>query len=60
MVETLIQFGNSSRKTRAMETDQFLDEQLRQTGQDLAANEQKIKQFKTSISASFRNKVLQT
>jgi polysaccharide chain length determinant protein (PEP-CTERM system associated) len=47
IVETLIQSSNSSRKTRALETDQFLDEQLRQTKLDLAAIEDKIKNFKT-------------
>ncbi len=46
MVETLIQTNTSSRKTRALETDRFLDEQLRQAQQDLAAQEEKIKQFK--------------
>jgi polysaccharide chain length determinant protein (PEP-CTERM system associated) len=48
MVETLIQSSNSSRKTRAVETDQFLDEQLRKTEQQLAAHENRIKQFKTT------------
>lgn len=48
MVETLIQTNTSSRKTRALETDQFLDEQLRQAQQDLAAQEEKIKQFKAT------------
>ncbi len=46
MVETLIQSNTSSRKTKAIETDQFLDEQLRQTEQKLAEYEEKIKQFK--------------
>jgi polysaccharide chain length determinant protein (PEP-CTERM system associated) len=48
MVETLIQTNTSSRKTRAIETDQFLDAQLRQAQQDLAAQEEKIKQFKAT------------
>jgi len=46
MVETLIQTNTSSRKNRAIETDRFLDEQLRQTQKDLAAQEEKVKQFK--------------
>lgn len=45
-VETLIQSGTRSRKDRAIETDQFLEEQLRQTQNQLAAQEEKIKQFK--------------
>lgn len=48
IVEALIQSNNSSRKTRAVETDQFLDDQLRQTEQNLATHEDKIKQFKTA------------
>jgi succinoglycan biosynthesis transport protein ExoP len=46
IVDTLIQSNSSSRKNKALETDQFLDEQLRQTEQDLLAQEEKIKQFK--------------
>ena len=30
IVDTVVQATNSSRKSRALETDQFLDEQLRQ------------------------------
>jgi polysaccharide chain length determinant protein (PEP-CTERM system associated) len=45
-VETLIQSGSISRKNRAIEADQFLEEQLRQTQQSLSAHEDKIKQFK--------------
>ncbi len=48
MVDSLIQKSSSARKTRAVETDQFLDEQLRRAEQDLAAHEEKIKQFKTT------------
>lgn len=48
IVESLLQDSSSSRKTRAMETDKFLDEQLRQAGVDLAGYEEKIKQFKTA------------
>jgi polysaccharide chain length determinant protein (PEP-CTERM system associated) len=46
MVETLIQSNTSSRKGIAIETDRFMDEQLRQTQQNLLAVEEKIKQFK--------------
>ncbi|MBN2062861.1 MAG: hypothetical protein JW882_20835 [Deltaproteobacteria bacterium] len=46
IVELLIQTSSSSRKGRALETDQFLDDQLRQTQQYLADQEEKIKQFK--------------
>lgn len=46
MVETLIQSSSSSRKAKAVETDQFLDEQLRKKEQELAAHEDRIKQFK--------------
>jgi polysaccharide chain length determinant protein (PEP-CTERM system associated) len=46
MVDTLIGSSSSSRKAKAMETDQFVDDQLRKTEQDLAAHEDKIKQFK--------------
>ncbi len=52
MVETLIQTNTSSRKSRALETDQFLNEQLRQAQQDLAAQEEKIKQFKATYLGS--------
>jgi succinoglycan biosynthesis transport protein ExoP len=46
VVQALIQSGNSSRKNKAVETDQFLDQQLRQTEQKLSDQEEKIKQFK--------------
>jgi uncharacterized protein involved in exopolysaccharide biosynthesis len=48
IVETLIQSSNTSRKKMAVETDQFLDEQLRQAKQAMTANEEKLKQFKTA------------
>ena len=47
IVEKLIQAGNTSRKTRAEETDDFLDSQLRQSEEALLEHEQKIKEFKT-------------
>jgi uncharacterized protein involved in exopolysaccharide biosynthesis len=46
VVDTLIQSSNSSRRNRATEADQFVEEQLRQTEQKLIAQEEKIKQFK--------------
>ena len=46
MVETLISSRVSSRKTKAIDTDQFLEDQLGKTQQSLAAQEEKIKQFK--------------
>jgi polysaccharide chain length determinant protein (PEP-CTERM system associated) len=46
MVETLIQSSASTRKNKAIETDQFLETQLSDTSQKLAAQEEKIKQFK--------------
>jgi polysaccharide biosynthesis transport protein len=45
-VESLIQNGTRSRKDKAIETDQFLEEQLRKTQQNLAVSEEKIKRFK--------------
>jgi len=47
LAEVLIQSNSSRRKTRVIETDQFLDDQLRQAENDLATQEEKIKQFKT-------------
>jgi polysaccharide chain length determinant protein (PEP-CTERM system associated) len=46
VVDSLIESSKSSRKTRAVEADQFVDEQLRQAEQKLLAQEEKIKQFK--------------
>jgi polysaccharide chain length determinant protein (PEP-CTERM system associated) len=46
IVEALIQSNASSRRDKAVETDQFLDEQLRKTKQELADIEENIKQFK--------------
>ncbi|MBN1567586.1 MAG: hypothetical protein JXA73_07045 [Acidobacteria bacterium] len=48
IVNDLIRASTSQRKTRALEADQFLDEQLRQTEQELQVHEEKIKQFKLS------------
>ena len=46
MVETLIQSSTSARRSKAVETDQFLEDQLRRTAEKLAEQEEKIKQFK--------------
>lgn len=48
IVDTLIQSSNSSRKSRAIETDQFLDEQLRQTELELQVQEERIREFKSA------------
>lgn len=48
IVDSLIQSSNSARKSRAVGTDQFLDEQLRQTEQALQAQEERIKEFKSA------------
>jgi polysaccharide chain length determinant protein (PEP-CTERM system associated) len=47
LADVLVQSNNSARKTRALETDQFIDEQLRQIDGQLTAQEEKIKKFKT-------------
>lgn len=47
VVESLIQSNKLSRESRAIQTYQFLDEQLRQIVQDLNAQEGKIRQFKS-------------
>ena len=44
--DALIKEGMSAGKDKAVETDQFIEEQLRNTQRDLAAQEEKIKQFK--------------
>jgi polysaccharide biosynthesis transport protein len=46
IIETLIQAGNAARKANALETDQFIEDQLRQTEQKLKVQEDKITQFK--------------
>ena len=42
----LIQSTRSARKEQAVGTDQFIEDQLRQTARDLTAQEEKIKAFK--------------
>lgn len=44
----LIQANQSARKNKTLETDQFIEAQLRQTERDLAAHEEKIKRFKST------------
>jgi polysaccharide biosynthesis transport protein len=46
MVESVIQSNSSERKAKALETDQFVDQQLRQTESELIKQEDKITQFK--------------
>jgi polysaccharide biosynthesis transport protein len=48
LAEELIRSNTASRMDKALATDQFLDEQLRQASQNLSAQEDKIKQFKTA------------
>jgi succinoglycan biosynthesis transport protein ExoP len=45
-VKSLIDTSKDLSKGKAVETDQFLDNQLRQTEQDLSAQEERIKKFK--------------
>jgi polysaccharide chain length determinant protein (PEP-CTERM system associated) len=46
--DILIQSTVASQKTRAIDADQFLEDQMRQAEADLAAHEEKIKQFKNA------------
>jgi polysaccharide chain length determinant protein (PEP-CTERM system associated) len=46
--EALIQSTNATRQEKAIEADQFLDEQMRQAEHSLEAHEEKIKQFKNA------------
>lgn len=48
LTTTLIDSHKSARTNKAEETDQFIDEQLRQIEIQLAAQDQKVKQFKTA------------
>jgi len=45
--QELIRIGNSSKKEKVLATDQFIDDQLRQSSEALKGQENKIKQFKT-------------
>jgi polysaccharide chain length determinant protein (PEP-CTERM system associated) len=47
IVESLIESNNRSRKSKAVEADDFLEKQLSKAVQDLSAQEEKIKKFKT-------------
>jgi uncharacterized protein involved in exopolysaccharide biosynthesis len=42
----LIRIGTHAKKVKVLATDQFIDEELRKISDDLAAQEEKIKQFK--------------
>jgi polysaccharide biosynthesis transport protein len=46
--DALIQTNVAAHKNATIETDQFVDEQLRRAERDLAAQEEKIKEYKTS------------
>jgi polysaccharide biosynthesis transport protein len=48
LVDELIRSSTASRVDKTLATDQFLDEQLRQSSQALSAQEDKIKQFKVA------------
>ncbi len=48
LVDLLRQSSNIARKTKAVETDQFIDEQLRDTDQKLKEQEDKIEEFKSA------------
>jgi uncharacterized protein involved in exopolysaccharide biosynthesis len=48
IADTLIQANVAAHKNATIETDQFVDEQLRRAERDLAAEEEKIKEYKTS------------
>ena len=48
LARKLIQSNLAARKNRVDMTDQFIDEQLRQTQQDLAAQEDRVKLWKTA------------
>jgi polysaccharide biosynthesis transport protein len=47
LAQELIRISSSSRKDKVVATDQFIDEQLRQCTENLAAQGEKIKQFKS-------------
>lgn len=46
LAQELIRISTNTRKDRVVATDEFVDEQLRQSAEALAAEEEKIKQFK--------------
>jgi polysaccharide chain length determinant protein (PEP-CTERM system associated) len=46
LAQELIRMSTSSKKDRVLATDQFIDDQLRKISDELAAQEEKIKQFK--------------
>lgn len=46
LAQEVIRISNSSRKDRVLATDQFIDEQLRQSAELLKAQEEKIAKFK--------------
>jgi polysaccharide biosynthesis transport protein len=48
LAEILIEINQASKKNKAMDKDQFLEQELRQGEQELASIDDKIKQFKAS------------
>ena len=48
LAHDLIDLNNRSRKTQAIETDQFIDVELRQRAAELAAHEEKLRSFKSA------------
>jgi succinoglycan biosynthesis transport protein ExoP len=46
--EELIRIGNSSKREKVLATDQFIEEQLRKSNVELAAQQEKIRVFKTN------------
>ena len=48
LAEILIQTNQAAQKDRAVDKDQFIEQELKQAEQDLAAADDKIKQFKAS------------
>jgi succinoglycan biosynthesis transport protein ExoP len=48
LAQELIRISSSAKKDKVLATDQFIDDQLRQATAALAAQEEKIKEFKTA------------
>jgi polysaccharide chain length determinant protein (PEP-CTERM system associated) len=48
LANDLIEMNDRSRKNQAIETDEFIDVELRQRGGELAAHEEKLRAFKTA------------
>ena len=48
LAKDLIEMNNRSRKNQAIETDEFIDVELRQRASELTAQEEKLRSFKTA------------